>query len=170
MEKLMGALLLTGGGLAMGLGWAGELRTRIAALEDWLAALGLLSGELSVSTPSTPALLKRLSRKAPPGPGEVFAQALGGLDRLGEVAFSDLWRQALEGSPGGLAHEDVEELALLGHVLGRQGREEQRAALGRTGEELSRRLALLREELARKGRVYASAGLALGLFLTILLL
>lgn len=170
MAKMIGAILLTGGGLWLGLGWSGELRRRIAALEGWLAALSLLRGELSVVVPSTPALLEELSRKAPPPAGEVFAQALRGLDKLGEQPFSVIWHSALTACPVGLDGEDINTLSLLGHVMGRCGREEQGAALQRAEEELARRLAVLREELARKGKAYGATGLALGLFLTILLL
>ncbi len=170
MAKLIGAILLTGGGLWLGLGWSGELRRRIAALEGWLAALSLLRGELSVAVPSTPALLEELSRKAPSPAGEAFAQALRGLDKLGELPFAEIWRAAMTACPGGLSGEDVETLSMLGHVLGRCGREEQGSALQRTERELERRLASLREELGRKGKAYGATGLALGLFLTILLL
>ncbi len=170
MAKLMGAVLLTGGGLWLGLGWSGELRRRMAALEGWLAALSLLRGELSVAVPSTPTLLEELSRRAPAPAGAVFAQALRGLDKLGERAFSEIWVLALSDCPVGLDGEDIATLSLLGHVLGRCGREEQFSALRRVEEELERRLASLREELARKGKAYGATGLALGLFLTILLL
>ncbi len=77
---------------------------------------------------------------------------------------------ALNGCPGGLGGEDIAALSLLGHVLGRCGREEQFSALQRVEEELKRTLADLREELGRKGKAYGATGLALGLFLTILLL
>ncbi len=87
MAKLMGAILLTGGGLWLGLGWSGELRRRISALEGWLAALSLLRGELSVAVPSTPTLLEELSRKAPIPAGAVFAQALRGWTSWGSNLF-----------------------------------------------------------------------------------
>lgn len=170
MWRLMGAALLTGGGLWMGLQAAGELSRRAAALESWANALALLAGELSFRLPDLPRLLEDLSRRSPGPAGEGLRAVCQSLPRLGEEPFGELWAQALRAEAGPLTEGDLEPLLRLGALLGRCGWEDQRAAAERTRLELERRAAGLREELSRKGRAYGALGLSLGAFATILLL
>lgn len=170
MGKVIGAVLLMGCGAWIGLSAAGELRRRGRELEDWMAALALLEGEMAFSLADLPALLEGLSRRAPAGARPVFAAAAEGLETLGERSFGEIWTQALAAHPGGLAREDVETLDRLGEVLGRYGWEEQRASLRALLADLARRREEAGRELERKGRSYAAAGFALGAFGAILLL
>ena len=170
MWKLIGAALLTGGGLWMGLQAAGELSRRVRALESWANALAFLEGELSFRLPDLPQLLEELSRRAPGPAGEAILSAFRGLFRLGEVSFEEIWSQALAQETGALTADDLEVLSRLGGVLGRCGWEEQRAAVERTRLMLERREVQLREDMGRKGRAYGALGLSLGAFATILLL
>lgn len=170
MWRLMGAALLTGGGLWIGLRAAGELRQRAEALESWANALALLEGELSFHLPDLPRLLEDLSRRAPGPAGETLSAVGKGFSRLGEESFGQIWADTLAQKAGALTREDLEPLLRLGGVLGRCGWEEQRSAAERTRLALERRAAALREDLGRKGRAYGALGLSLGAFVTILLL
>lgn len=170
MWKLIGALLLTGGGLWMGLQSAGELRRRTKSLESWANALALLEGELSFRLPDLPRLLEDLSHRCPGPAGEGLADACLGLSNLGEESFERIWSKAIGTEAGPLTEEDLEPLRRLGSILGRCGWEEQRMAAERTRLELERRAAQLREEQGRAARVYGTLGLSMGVFVTILLL
>lgn len=170
MAKLMGAVLLIGCGAWWGLQAAGGLLGRVRDLEAWLTALRLLEGELAFSLPDLPDLLEQLSHKAPAPAGGVFAAALRGMDRLGEVSFETIWAAALKASPGRLAAHDLETLERLGGVLGRYGWEEQLSALRALRRDLEESRSAAREESGNKGRTYTALGFALGTFLTILLL
>ena len=70
MWRLIGAALLSGGGLWMGLQAAGELAAREKALESWKDALTLLAGELTFRLPDLPCLLEELAARAPSPAGE----------------------------------------------------------------------------------------------------
>lgn len=170
MWKLLGAGLLMGGGLRIGLGMAGETSRRIRALESWESALTLFAGELSFRLPDMAELLELLSRRTPGPAGEALAAVWTGLKELGERSFGEIWRGGLEEHGGGLAAEDLEPLYRLGELLGRYDGQEQRGAAERTRQLLAERAARLREELRREGKVYGALGLSMGAFLTILLL
>lgn len=170
MLKLMGAFLLTGGGLVLGLGPMEELSRRLEALAGWQTALELWEGELSFRLPDLPHLLADLSRGAPGPAGETLTDLAAGLERLGERSLEETWAYVLMENSGPLGREDLEPLLALGPVLGRCGWEDQRRALRRTRERLEERSVQLRRERERKGKAYAALGLSLGAFLTILLL
>ena len=170
MLKLVGAILLTGGGAWMGLNAAGELRSRIKALEAWQDALTLLRSELAFRLPAMPALTATLiDRSREPARG-TFAELEKGLERLGEQSFEELWRAALTAHAGGLNGEDLELLQSLGDLLGRYGWEDQCRGLESVRQELGRRSLQAREDQRQKGKAYGTLGLALGAFMTILLL
>lgn len=170
MAKLLGALLLMGGGLWWGLGRARELSRRQAALAAWAEALALLEGELAFSLPDMPQLLEKLSREAASPAGEALEAVWLGLDRLGEKSFSQLWRQAVTEHPGALAPEELEQLCRLGAQLSGRGWQDQRKAAETVRSSLLAQGERVREELRREGRSYGTLGLALGAFLTILLI
>lgn len=170
MLKLLGACLVTGGGLWAGLSAAGDLRRRAGALEAWRDALGLLESELRFTLPALPELMEALARCARAPAGETFDALAEELDRLGEKPFEELWDAALEAHPGALSAEDVDVLRRLGRVLGRYGGEDQCRAAQAVRMDLDRRALQVREELERKGKAYGTLGAGLGAFLTILLL
>lgn len=169
MIRLLGALLLLLGGLALGLIPVRELSRRAKILEIWMDALLLLEGELAFSLPAMPRLLETLSGKALSPAGETFARVRKGLEELGEKSFSQIWVQTVTANAG-LRGEDLAPLLRLGEVMGRYDREERSRAMGSAREQLARREALCREELRGKGRAYGTLGLALGAFVIILLL
>lgn len=161
---------MTGAGLWLGMGAAREQARRVRALENWVQALDQLRGELAFRLPDLPRLLEDLSRRS----AEPVAGALSlvgrDLSRLGEESFAAIWSRSLAEKAGELTQEDLEPLCRLGAVLGRCGWEEQRAAAEHAGQDLSRRAALLREDLGRRGKACGALGLSLGAFLAILLL
>lgn len=170
MLKLLGALLLTGGGLALGLGAVGTLDARAKGLTALTAALGLLEGELSFRLPAMPQLFASLARRAPEPAGAFFAACARGMDTLGERPFEEIWAGAAAETPMGLAAEDREILLELGSVLGRYGAEDQRRAVEGARARLEANAQRVRAERRRQGRAYGTMGLALGAFLTILLI
>lgn len=169
MIRLLGAVMLLMGGLALGLTPVWELSRRAGTLSIWGEALLLLEGELSFSLPAMPQLLDTLSHKALSPAGETFARVGEGLARLGEQPFAQIWAQAVSESAG-LKGEDLAPLLRLGEVLGRYDRAERERALELVREQLAGRESLCREALKSKGRAYGTLGLALGAFAVILLL
>lgn len=170
MLRLMGALLLAGGGLALGLGAVEERSRRAAALDSWRAALALLSAELAFRLPPMGELLEIAAQRASEPARTALLTAERDLAWLGEKPFEVIWREALQTCVPPLASEDVELLSSLGAVLGRYDGESQRRAAEWAGAAMEERAAQVREELRRSGKAWAAAGLSLGLFVAILLL
>ena len=170
MLKLLGALLLTGGGVVLGLAPVRELSRRLEALAGWRTALEVWEGELAFRLPDLPHLFADLSRRVTGPAGEALAAVGTGLRSLGERTFQEIWVGALLENPGPLDGEDLEPLLALGQVLSRCGWEDQRQAVERTRQRLEERAKALRRELEGKGKAYAALGFSLGAFLTILLL
>lgn len=170
MAKLTGALLLLGSGLWLGLGRSRTMARRVRDLESWAFALSLWEGELAFRLPALPELFRVLSRRCPSPAREVLQAAGEGMDELGERPFRDIWRGAVSAHPGALAPDEVQALCRLGEALGQCGWEDQRRAVEETGRALLRSRDQVREDLRREGRAYGALGLALGAFLTILLL
>lgn len=170
MLKLLGAVLLSLGGLMLGVGAVEERRRRVRALEDWRGALGAMAAELTFRLPTMEELLERAARAAAGAAEEPLAQAARGLKDLAERPFEEIWRSALAIGAPPLNREDLVLLARLGGVLGRYDAQTQRRELEETMEELTRRAETARGELARSGRAFGVAGLSLGMFTAILLL
>lgn len=170
MRRLLGVLLLTGGGLWAGVWAAGELSRRGRALASWENALELLEEELSFRLPDLPSLLEELSRRAAAPARDNLAAVGRGLSRLGERSFGEIWTEALDQSPGGLDNGDLELLGRLGGILGRCGWSEQHSAAERTRLALEERSRRLREEQRGRERTRCVLGLSLGAFVAILLL
>lgn len=170
MLRLLGAALVVGGGAWAGLNAAGELSRRVKAMEAWRDALALMANELSFRLSAMPELTQRLSQNAREPARGTFLALRTGLERLGENSLEELWRGALTAHPGALGREELDELKSLGAVLGRYGWADQCRDLERVRSILAERSARAREELRQKGKAYAAMGVALGAFLTILLL
>ncbi len=170
MLRLMGAALVTGGGLWLGLGRSRQLARRVRALEAWARALALLEGEMAFRLPDLPQLLRALERRCESPVRETLAAAERGMDKLGEAAFWEIWTGAVEQNRDALTPEDAGEVCRLGQVLGRYGWQEQETAVEQLRRGLLERAAAARYSRDREGRAYATAGLALGALVTIMLL
>jgi len=169
MLKLLGAVLLTGGGLALGLGAVRDLTRRLETLRALNAAFGLFERELVLRAPSTPELLETLARRAPAPAGAFFSACQKGLSRLGERSFQEIWTSSLAVLPA-LEQEERAVLVTLGASLGRYIAEDQCRAIEEARRQLTEILTHIEERRRREGRSYGALGLALGLFATILLL
>lgn len=170
MVKLLGAALVTGAGLWLGLGSVRELDRQVESLAALLAALGMLESELAFRLASTPELLAVLAERAPHPASDFFALCARGMDGLGERPFGEIWNGALEESPLSLEREEGELMEALGGVLGRYGGGEQRQAVAETRRQLTLRLEEARERRRREGRTRCVLGLTGGAFLAILLI
>ncbi|NCE64301.1 stage III sporulation protein AB [Pseudoflavonifractor sp. 524-17] len=170
MRKLLGAALIIGGTAAMGFSAARGLAQRVSGLGAVIAALELAERELSFRLTPIPELLDELSRRAPAPAGAFFAGCLARLDRLGERSLGELWDEAIEEQPMGLAAEDREILSRLGRVLGRYDGGGQQEAVALARVRLEHNLAAAEADRDSRGRLYGALGLTAGSFFAILLL
>ena len=170
MLRLLGALLVAGGVASVGFFAAGELKRRTRALRAICGALERMEQEISFRLTPLPDLFRLLSVQSEPPARELFAHCLVGLERLGEVPFSQIWSQALEAVMPCLREGERGVLEELGGVLGRYDGEAQRTALSRVRAELARGLEAAQEEQKQQGRIYRVLGITAGAFFVILLL
>lgn len=164
--RALGALLLAIAGLAGGVERARELTRRCRLTAALASSLELLRGEVA-HMERVDRAAERLARAGPPEARGFFALFAAGLEALGEREVAEIWDAAARTLP--LAPPALEALLAAGRSLGRYGADEQLAALSRGVEALAR---LAEEERARAEngrRLYAGAGLALGLIAAIML-
>ena len=133
------------------------------------AGLALREGELELDAPPLPQLLERCARRAGGQAGVFFARCAGGMDRLEEVPFPEVWRRGAEDC-GELSRACRETLLPLGGLLGRRESRAQAEAVAQVRRRLEEVAAQEQEESRRQGRVLQALGLSGGAFLVILLL
>lgn len=170
MIRLLGALMLAGGVASIGFFAAGELNRRTRALRAICGALERMEQEIAFRLTPLPDLFRLLSIQSEPPARELFARCLEGLERLGEVPFSQIWSEELERLMPYLREGERGALEELGSVLGRYDGEAQRAALSRVRTELAHGLETAQEEQKQQGRIYRVLGITAGAFFVILLL
>jgi stage III sporulation protein AB len=170
MIQFLGALLLTGGSTALGLGAANRLRSRTKALRALSSALQMLDRDLSFRLTPMPELFQTLANTAEAPASNLFQVCVDGINQQSPHQMTKLWESAVNDSTPVLTADDRRILLPLGNVLGRYGAEDQRAAIMEATRDLDR-AALQAEEIhLRKGRIYSIMGLVTGTFLVILLL
>ncbi|MBR3473928.1 MAG: stage III sporulation protein AB [Oscillospiraceae bacterium] len=116
--KCLGAILILTSSLWLGKDVCAEKKRRAGLLRDLMECLDLLRGELELRAAPIPDLLLSLSEK---NGGEIacfLRRVCSGMERIGEVSFSLIWRQAGESCLFYLQREEKEEIFRLGSVLG----------------------------------------------------
>ena len=169
MIKLLGSVLVAGGGLWLGCFAAGWLRLRLRTLEDVIRGLALLEGEMALRGGALEELMQTLAPRAPGAAGALFAVYARALSRLGEDTAAGLWRAAVDNLPD-LSREGREILASLGEFLGRYDREEQCAAMTAVRGQLEQLRAREGEKCRENCRLCRVLSLSGGGFLVILLI
>lgn len=169
MMRWLGAVLVVGGGLWLGLGRARWHQSRVRVLRALLLALEQLERELRESARPMPDLLAVLAE--PPGPLQgCFTACRAGLAELEERPFESVWRSAIQGACLPLTAEELEPVLGLGRVLGRYDQESQRKAIQGARPALERNLEQALDDRRRLGRLDCALGASAGLLAAILLL
>jgi len=169
MVRILGAVLVAAGGGLLGFQAAAELRRQVEALRDMADGLGLLEGELELSSPPLVRLLERGTERGRGPARALFRDCACGLEHLEQEDFSALWRRLVTGRTE-LGGEGQAVLLPLGDVLGRYDAGRQREALSAVRTRLDGLADRLEADSRRRGRVYEALGLSGGAFLVILLL
>lgn len=164
---MMGALAALGLGMFMGYAKSYRVQARAQALSCFLEELPRLLLQMEYKTLPLAQLLYGLG--AAQGPLAPFWGAFGAL--LPEQGIEKAWNQALEEKgPYGLLEEDLAILRGAGPILAypeAEGRK--KSAQGLLGELAEQREALRREQ-EKRGNLYGTLGLLMGLALAILIL
>lgn len=170
MTQVMGAVLLTVGCGAMGLGAVRRLDRRVRDLWELSAGLDVLRRELGCRLAPLPAALRVAAEECHSCAARFFEGCAQGAGGLHGRSFQQVWREELETCPLQLTAEDRQMLEQLGSVLGRYDGESQCMAIEEEVSRLGRQIVQAREERRRLGRVYGVLGMTAGLFLAVLLI
>lgn len=127
--KYLGAILILAACGAAGYLYAASVRKHIRALESVCAALELAAGELRTRAAPMPELCALLARRSDGAAAGFFSQLSGGLNALGERAFSEIWKETVEDELACLRPGEQNELISLGNILGRYELAQQERAL-----------------------------------------
>ena len=169
MMRWLGAVLVAGGGLWLGLGRARWHQGRVRALRALLRALEQLERELRETARPMADLLSVLAEPSGPLQG-CFTACRVGLSELEERPFEAVWSSALQGADLPLTEEDLEPALGLGRVLGRYDQESQRKAIQSVRQTLEQSLEQALADRTRLGRLDCALGASVGLLAAILLL
>lgn len=169
MIRLLGCVLVAGGGAWLGIQASARLRERVTHVSALIHALGLLRREICGRGRGLPQALEETACQAPPTVRPFFQGCVQACRALEVRPFQESWRH-LAGELLDLSPEALSQLEQLGEVLGRYEEEIQGKALDQAGEYLSEELTRAKGEWERMGRVYRVLGLAGGGFLVILLM
>lgn len=170
MIRMIGALLLTAGAGALGMGAVWHLNGRVHDLRGLVAGLEAMKRVMAARLEPIEGMLSAAVQSTDGYPRQFYAFCLREAAHLNGRHFFELWETALETVPFRLEETDVSELRQVGSVLGRFDEAHQLSALEKTVDRLERLLDEAKEERKRMGRVYGTLGVSAGLFLVILLL
>lgn len=162
--RIVGALLLTGAGAALGLESSARVKRRAALLAALTAALGVMSEEISLLRTPLPELFAGLAMRGPVETRAFFAS----LSDTGGRPFSTRWSECARALP--LDGEARETLCALGMSLGRYDAASQCAQIALTCAGLQRMTQEARSERDGRAKTYAGLGLSLGAMLAVILL
>ena len=168
---MLGALLLTAGGLWLGmLKSAGQYR-RVNALLRLSAAMEMMRGEIALNLTPVPELMELISRSFDGPVGEFFRNTSELMPELGKESLSELWSRAVDETADlPLNRGERDELRLLGSVLGRFDAGEQERVLLLAADKFAGLASRAGEKAAQERKLCAGVGASAGLMLAIMLL
>ena len=151
MLKLIGSVMVFGSCAALGLSARQNLRRRVAAADAMLLALGLIRSEIS-------------GRRTPMP--EIVLREQNGL------SLGYLWRSTLRDCRAqvGLGTQECDILCDAANYLGRYDADEQLTGLSQVERRLAASREAAQEDLANRGNLYRTCGIALGLLVILVLI
>lgn len=170
MMRFVGAILVAGCGLWIGLQKTVWYTHRIEALQAFTGAFSVMEWELKNRHTPVPELLERLAQGAKEPVKSFFSGCCALMSHLGDETLEEIWTRAAEQAKLPVTGEELSMIQSLGQVVGRYDEESQRLAIGVTIGQLSDCLTEARAERSKIGRVSGVVGGAAGLLAVILLI
>ena len=167
--KYLGALFVflscTGGGIYRAL----MLKRRARTLAELSAALALLRGEICGRLSDLPSALIAAGG-ANGEAGGFFAALREEAAQIGDKPFSEIWGGCAAEKLGSLQAEELRAVTALGSILGRYDAETQGRAIDACRDRLASAYELAAAGLSGAMRTAVSAGVSIGLMITITLI
>lgn len=170
MIRMVGAILLAGGAVLLGVSAAHRTRSRVRDLRMLADGLRAILRELSYRMVPLPELLCSAKEQTGERVQLFFSLCAQGAEHLNGRPFQKIWEEAAEAGQMCLEREDWQCLESLGYVLGRYDGESQLQALESSLDRLEERYREAAEQSRKLGKLYRVLGLTAGAFLIILLM
>ena len=171
MLSALGAVLIIGATAALGFSSMWRMGARVKILTGLITALETMKSEVCDRLTPIPELLEQLAREADAPVDRFFQRVAEQMGTIGLRSFYLIWKTAVENS-GDLELLEAEKQTLidLGRSLGRYDTEQQREAFSYAHRRLETYLRRAEEDRAKGGRVHAVLGIAVGVFVVIILM
>jgi len=171
MLNVVGAVLIIGATAAVGLSSVWRMRARVRVLSGLIVAIEAMKNEICDRLMPIPELLEQLARESDVPVDQLFHRAIREMADIGIQSFYFIWKAAVESAQTlELTKEERQTLIDLGRTLGRYDTEQQREALTYTLRRLEGHLRRAEEECTKHSRVHAVLGIAVGVFVVVILL
>lgn len=171
MIRVLGAVLLIAGAAGCGIKGVVKLRGRARTLSALASSLDIVQSEICDRLTPMPELLELIEREAAYPACVFYGNVRKHLGDLGETAFSEIWRDAIQSTPELLLEaQDALVLAELGMSLGKYNAEEQANALAYAKRRLEAQAAAAAAERDRDSKLHAVVGVAAGVFAVMVLI
>ena len=172
MLKLIGSVMVFGSCAALGLSARQNLRRRVAAADAMLLALGLIRSEISGRRTPMPEIVDLLTENEQPIVRKVFRTLQRRLREQNGLSLGYLWRSTLRDCRAqvGLGTQECDILCDAANYLGRYDADEQLTGLSQVERRLAASREAAQEDLANRGNLYRTCGIALGLLVILVLL
>lgn len=165
-------ILLTGiGGAGTGIAMGMRYRDRLRLLEDLQKMISLLKGEMLYANEPLEEAFFHVGEKKDSPLSPFFLKIAEKMEKREGESFYGMWKQEIEGLDKAipLSKEDKRQLKDFGENLGYLDSAMQERTILLYQERLEGEITYLREHLREKNRLYASLGIAAGLFLIIVM-
>lgn len=172
MLKLIGSVMVFGSCAALGLSARQNLRRRVAAADAMLLALGLIRSEISGRRTPIPEIVGLLAENEQPIIRKVFRTLQRRLREQNGLSLGYLWRSTLRDCRAqvGLGTQECDILCDAANYLGRYDADEQLTGLSQVERRLAASREAAQEDLANRGNLYRTCGIALGLLVILVLI
>ncbi len=172
MLKMIGAVMIFGSCASMGLAARQNLRRRVRAADAMLLALSLIGSEINCRRAPLPEIVNELAESDNAVIRSVFCGLQRRMREQTDASFGYLWRMNLRDKreETGLGRPECDILCEAASYLGRYDASEQAAGLALIARRLTTARNQAADELLRKGGLYRTCGIAMGLLMILVLI
>lgn len=172
MLKILGTILIIGSFSAIGISAKQTMLRRVRAISSVIAALEIISSELSYKLTTLPDIIGLLASDSRPAIREIFRDMLRQMKKEDGLSLEYKWMKAFKtsGAEAGLSSEEILLLCDLSSFIGKYDVEQQLKTLSYTKRRLENCLKVSKDEMKSKGNVYRTCSIAAGILLVLILI
>lgn len=169
MFKLIGAVLLLGSSVWLGVLSVQNLVLRVKTLRSITSALDAMERELNFRLPPMKQWLSTTAGMSSEPAASFLLACSETIGEQGGRSMDEIWRHCAKEKLPMLKPNDLEDIYEIGSVLGRYDSESQRNIISSVRLRLMNRLEAAKEERRNSGKVYGVLSAAAGFFILIIL-